>query len=130
MAKSWNERGNFVTLALFFLFACTSVYVGIVQTAFSARMRLTLRLNAERRGNGNSVFAGTDSVAECLYLEIEREVFETGAVYLLARLGQVSQVGGTFIVDRIFGEIVEGHQRRVQRVRAWCSSESESIQSK
>lgn len=37
-----------MTPLLFFLLACATVYVGVVQVAFSALMRLPLRLSAER----------------------------------------------------------------------------------
>src|SRR5687768_2835820 len=40
---------------LLFLLACAAVYVGTVEAAFSALMRLSLRLLAERNGRGGGL---------------------------------------------------------------------------
>ena len=71
-------------------------------------------------GGGSYVFSGTvgvDDMAERLDVEVERQGFETVGGYLLARLGRVPRVGETLVVDRVDVEILDGEERRVQRVR-------------
>ena len=61
-----------MSVLLFFLLVCVSVYVGTVQTVFSARMRLPLRLNAEHRGH-------TDTLSH--YLNEPLRLFVTAGVF-------------------------------------------------
>ena len=65
--------------ALFCLLACVSVYFGTVQTAFSALMRLPLRLNAERRSHMNTL---THYLNEPLRFFVTTGVFQTLIVSL------------------------------------------------
>ena len=71
-------------------------------------------------GDGSYVFDGTVSVAdmeERLDLQVERQGFETVGGYLLTRLGRVPRVGESLTVDQVQVEILDGEERRVQRVR-------------
>lgn len=78
-------------------------------------------------GDGSFVFGGTvgvDDMAERLDLEIERQGFETVGGYLLSRLGRVPRVGETLVVDQLDVEILDGEERRIQRVRMRRRSET------
>ena len=78
-------------------------------------------------GEGSFVFAGTvgvADVAERLNIEIERQGFETVGGYILTRLGRVPRVGETVVVDQLDVEILDGEQRRIQRVRMRRHTES------
>ena len=78
-------------------------------------------------GDGSFVFAGTvgvADVAERLSIEIERQGFETVGGYILTRLGRVPRVGETVVVDQLDVEILDGEQRRIQRVRMRRHTES------
>ena len=78
-------------------------------------------------GGGSFVFSGTvgvDDMAERLEVEVERQGFETVGGYLLARLGRVPRVGETLVVDGVDVEILDGEQRRIQRVRMRRGPES------
>ncbi len=80
-------------------------------------------------GGGSYVFSGTvgvDDMAERLAVEVERQGFETVGGYLLARLGRVPRVGETLVVDRVDVEILDGEERRIQRVRMRRRPESVS----
>lgn len=82
-------------------------------------------------GDGTFVFAGTVSVndmAERLQLEIERQGFETVGGFLLTRLGRVPRVGETLVVDELEVEILDGEERRVQRVRMRRRPESVGVE--
>ena len=105
MAKRWNVEGVFVSVLLFFLLVCVSVYVGTVQTVFSARMRLPLRLNVEHRGH-------MDTLAH--YLNQPLRLFVTAGIFQMLTVSLVTILA----------------MRRVQRVWVRRSSESESVQSK
>ena len=73
------------------------------------------------------MFAGTvgvADVAERLNIEIERQGFETVGGYILTRLGRVPRVGETVVVDQLDVEILDGEQRRIQRVRMRRHTES------
>lgn len=105
MAERWNVERVFVSVLLFFPLVCVSVYVGTVQTVFSARMRLPLRLNAEQRGH-------MDTLAH--YLNDPLRLFVTAGVFQALTVSLVTILA----------------MRRVQRVRVRRSSESESVQSK
>ena len=81
-------------------------------------------------GGGSYVFSGTvgvDDMAERLAVEVERQGFETVGGYLLARLGRVPRVGETLVVDGIDVEILDGEQRRIQRVRMRRGPESAGV---
>ena len=94
-----------MSVLLFFSLVCVSVYVGTVQTAFCARMRLPLRLNAEHRGH-------VDTLAH--YLNEPLRLFVTAGVFQSLTVSLVTVLA----------------MRRAQRVRVRRFSESESIQSK
>ncbi len=80
-------------------------------------------------GGGSYVFSatvGVDDMAERLDVEVERQGFETVGGYLLARLGRVPRVGENLVVDRVDVEILDGEERRIQRVRMRRRPESVS----
>ncbi len=80
-------------------------------------------------GGGSYVFSatvGVDDMAERLAVEVERQGFETVGGYLLARLGRVPRVGENLVVDRVDVEILDGEERRIQRVRMRRRPESVS----
>ena len=70
-------------LLLLLLLACASVYLGTVQMAFSALMRLPLRLNAERRGHPDALGLYLD---EPVRLFVTVGVLQAAAVSLATAL--------------------------------------------
>ena len=70
--------------------------------------------------DGTFVFSGgvsIDDMTKRLGVTIESQGFETGAGYVLARLGRVPQVGENFDIDDVNVSVLEAERRRVHRVR-------------
>ena len=96
-----------MTPLLLFLLGCAATYLGIITAAFSALMRLSLRIMAEGRGRGERLQA---------YLENPRSLFIPArlllgivvvfATALLARVTGVDQAGFPALVLSIIGFIV------------------------
>jgi magnesium and cobalt exporter, CNNM family len=95
---------DFTPLVLFLL-ACATVYLGTVQAAFSAMMRLSLRLVAERSGRSNGLGHYLD---DPLLLFIPARILQGGllvaATVLIARLTSLS-VARTYVIASIVGAV-------------------------
>jgi CBS domain containing-hemolysin-like protein len=81
-----------IPLALFLL-ACAAVYVGTVEAAFSALMRLSLRLLAERNGRGGGLSRYLD---DPVLLYVPARLLE-GLILILATVLASMGVGGASV---------------------------------
>src|SRR5216684_5125828 len=80
-------------------------------------------------GGGRFVFSGKvniDEVAQRLNVDIERGGFETVGGYLMSHLGRVPAVGERFDVNGLSVEVIDAERRRVNKVRIWRRTPSES----
>jgi CBS domain containing-hemolysin-like protein len=96
-----------MTPLLLFLLGCAATYVGIVTAAFSALMRLSLRIMAEGRGRGERLQAYLENPGSLFIpARLLLGVVVVFATALLARVTGVDQAGFPVLILSIIGFIV------------------------
>jgi CBS domain containing-hemolysin-like protein len=96
-----------MTPLLLFLLGCAATYVGIVTAAFSALMRLSLRIMAEGSGVGERLQAYLDNPGRLFIpARLLLGVVTVLATALLARVTGVDQAGFPMLVLSMVGFIV------------------------
>ena len=96
-----------MTPLLLFLLGCAATYIGIVTAAFSALMRLSLRIMAEGRGSGERLQAYLENPGSLFIpARLLLGVVVVFATALLARVTGVDQRGFPVLVLSIIGFIV------------------------
>ena len=96
-----------MTPLLLFLLGCVATYVGIVTAAFSALMRLSLRIMAEGSGSGDRLQAYLDDPGRLFIpARLLMGVVVVVAMALLARVTGVDQAGFPVLIVSMVGFIV------------------------